>query len=81
MLQVYAFVQVFINIQAYLNGCVDPDGLKKAVDLLFGFALGNNGLALLPRVRPKSKSTALFKLSGSTQPFNLSYYFIQPYVV
>ena len=29
-------------------------------------------LALLPIARPKSKSTALFKLSGSSQPFNLS---------
>ena len=34
-------------------------------------------LALLPRARPKSKSTALFKLSGSTQPFNKSDYFIK----
>ena len=25
-----------------LNGCVDPDRLNKAVDLLFGLALGNN---------------------------------------
>ena len=29
-------------------------------------------LALLPRAGPKSKTTALFELSGSTQPFNLS---------
>ena len=29
-------------------------------------------LALLPRARQKGKSTALFKLSGSTQPFNFS---------
>ena len=25
-----------------LNGCVDLDSLNKAVDLLFGLALGNN---------------------------------------
>ena len=25
-----------------LNGCADPDSLNKAVDLLFGLALGNN---------------------------------------
>ena len=25
-----------------LNGCVDPDSLNKAVDLLFGLALGNS---------------------------------------
>ena len=25
-----------------LNGCIDPDSLNKAVDLLFGLALGNN---------------------------------------
>ena len=31
-------------------------------------------LALLPRARPKTKFTALFKLSGSTQPFNSSNY-------
>ena len=29
-------------------------------------------LELMPRASPKSKSTALFKLSGSTQPFDLS---------
>ena len=29
-------------------------------------------LVLLPRARPKSKSTALFILSGPTKPFNLS---------
>ena len=34
-------------------------------------------LALVSRARSKSKTTALFKLSGSSQQFNLSYYFIQ----
>ena len=42
--------------------------------LLFDLALGNKAI---DSVIAKSKTTALFKLSGSTQPFNLSYYFIQ----
>ena len=35
------FVDVF-PLPDKLSGCEDPDSLNKAVDLLFGLALGNN---------------------------------------
>ena len=30
------------KVLRYVSGCEDPDSLNKAVDLLFGLALGNN---------------------------------------
>ena len=50
-------------------------GYLSATDKVMSRLYTQLSLALLPRARPKSKSTALFKLSGSLQPLNLSYHF------
>ena len=56
---------------------VNPQQVNPLKSLRIDETMVGLSLALLPRARPKSKSTALFKLSGSTQPFNLSYYFFR----
>ena len=51
---------------------VNPQQVNPLKSLHIDKTMVGLSLALLPRARPKSKSTALFALSGSTQPFNLS---------
>ena len=55
----------------YISKCKDRLSISIVASISQPYGLS---LALLPRARPKSKSTALFKLSGSTQPFNLSFF-------
>ena len=64
---------VLVLSKHHLTIRVNPQQVNPLKSLHIAETMVGLSLELLPIARPKSKSTALFKLSGSTQPFKLSY--------
>ena len=68
-LTIYSALLLFI---LHLTIRVNPQQVNPLKSLHIDETMVGLSLALLPRARPKSKSTALLKLSGFSQPINFT---------
>ena len=66
------FIDYIKLSKRHLTIRVNPQQVNPLKSLHIDESMVGLSLALLPRARPKSKPTALFKLSGFSQPLNLS---------